>query len=200
MGDDFWPYGLERNRKTLETFLRYHHEQGLSKRLLTAGRAVRARGAGILQDLKAQRCRIPTVPLKLLPTPRPTRRSGHSLADHQGGANLNHHHGEGADHDHDHDFEGPLRRRRSIALGPGQRRAAQRGHRRRLGRHPGGVFQDPPAAHFGPAVHALRRAVARDAVPVADRVDALPERHLDRRPRRSARSSKMPTKLRPAPR
>jgi 4,5-dihydroxyphthalate decarboxylase len=34
MGDDFWPYGLEKNRKTLETFLRYHHEQGLSKRLL----------------------------------------------------------------------------------------------------------------------------------------------------------------------
>lgn len=35
MGDDYWPYGLERNRKTLETFLRYHFEQGLSKRLLT---------------------------------------------------------------------------------------------------------------------------------------------------------------------
>jgi len=33
---------------------------------------------------------------------------GHSLADHQGGANLDHYHGEGADHDHDHDFEGPL--------------------------------------------------------------------------------------------
>ncbi len=35
MGDDFWPYGLERNRKTLHTFLRYHFEQGLSKRLLS---------------------------------------------------------------------------------------------------------------------------------------------------------------------
>jgi 4,5-dihydroxyphthalate decarboxylase len=34
MGDDFWPYGLEKNRKTLETFLRYHFEQGLSPRLL----------------------------------------------------------------------------------------------------------------------------------------------------------------------
>ncbi len=32
MGDDLWPYGLEPNRKVLETFLRYHHEQGLSKR------------------------------------------------------------------------------------------------------------------------------------------------------------------------
>jgi 4,5-dihydroxyphthalate decarboxylase len=35
MGDDFWPYGLEKNRKSLETFLRYHFEQGLSRRLLT---------------------------------------------------------------------------------------------------------------------------------------------------------------------
>ena len=34
MGDDFWPYGLERNVKTLETFLKYHHACGLSKRLL----------------------------------------------------------------------------------------------------------------------------------------------------------------------
>ena len=36
MGDDLWPYGLAPNRKAIETFLRYHHEQGLSKRLLTA--------------------------------------------------------------------------------------------------------------------------------------------------------------------
>ncbi len=34
MGGDFWPYGLERNAHTLETFLRYSHEQGLAKRLL----------------------------------------------------------------------------------------------------------------------------------------------------------------------
>jgi 4,5-dihydroxyphthalate decarboxylase len=34
-GDDFWPYGLERNRDNLCTFLRYSHEQGLSPRLLT---------------------------------------------------------------------------------------------------------------------------------------------------------------------
>lgn len=32
MGEDYWPYGLEPNRKTLETFLRHHHEQGLSPR------------------------------------------------------------------------------------------------------------------------------------------------------------------------
>lgn len=35
MGDDFWPYGYQKNEKTLETFLRYHFEQGLSKKLLT---------------------------------------------------------------------------------------------------------------------------------------------------------------------
>ena len=34
MGEDYWPYGLERNQKTLETFLRYSFEQGLSKQLL----------------------------------------------------------------------------------------------------------------------------------------------------------------------
>jgi len=34
MGDDFWPYGLEPNRRTLATFLRYSHEQGLARQLL----------------------------------------------------------------------------------------------------------------------------------------------------------------------
>jgi 4,5-dihydroxyphthalate decarboxylase len=34
MGGDYWPYGFARNRATLATFLRYHHAQGLSKRLL----------------------------------------------------------------------------------------------------------------------------------------------------------------------
>lgn len=34
MGRDFWPYGYEANLNALRTFLRYHHEQGLSKRLL----------------------------------------------------------------------------------------------------------------------------------------------------------------------
>jgi 4,5-dihydroxyphthalate decarboxylase len=33
-GEDFWPYGLDANRKTLSTFLRYSHEQGLSGRCL----------------------------------------------------------------------------------------------------------------------------------------------------------------------
>jgi 4,5-dihydroxyphthalate decarboxylase len=34
MGDDFWPYGLSKNRDALATFLRYSHEQGLSRRRL----------------------------------------------------------------------------------------------------------------------------------------------------------------------
>ncbi len=34
MGDDWWAYGLEPNRHVLDTFLRYHHEQGLSPKRL----------------------------------------------------------------------------------------------------------------------------------------------------------------------
>jgi 4,5-dihydroxyphthalate decarboxylase len=34
MGADYWPYGIERNRANLDTFLRYSHEQGLSPRRL----------------------------------------------------------------------------------------------------------------------------------------------------------------------
>jgi 4,5-dihydroxyphthalate decarboxylase len=35
MGTDFWPYGVEPNRKALTTFLRHHHRQGLSAREVT---------------------------------------------------------------------------------------------------------------------------------------------------------------------
>jgi 4,5-dihydroxyphthalate decarboxylase len=34
MGEDFWAYGVEPNRTTLETFLRHHHAQGLSPRVM----------------------------------------------------------------------------------------------------------------------------------------------------------------------
>jgi 4,5-dihydroxyphthalate decarboxylase len=34
MGQDFWSYGLAANRKVLETFLRHHHAEGLSPRLI----------------------------------------------------------------------------------------------------------------------------------------------------------------------
>ena len=35
MGADFWPYGVAPNADTLATFLRYSHEQGLSRRRLS---------------------------------------------------------------------------------------------------------------------------------------------------------------------
>ncbi len=35
LGEDWWPYGLDANRTAVDTFLRYHHEQGLSARRLT---------------------------------------------------------------------------------------------------------------------------------------------------------------------
>lgn len=34
MGEDFWPYGIEANRQTLDRFLGYHYAQGLSSRRL----------------------------------------------------------------------------------------------------------------------------------------------------------------------
>lgn len=34
MGEDFWSYGLEANRHVLDYFLRHHHAQGLSSRLV----------------------------------------------------------------------------------------------------------------------------------------------------------------------
>ena len=34
MGDDFFPYGAEKNRRTLESFLAHAHSQGVTKRLL----------------------------------------------------------------------------------------------------------------------------------------------------------------------
>jgi 4,5-dihydroxyphthalate decarboxylase len=33
-GEDFWPYGIEPNRPTLEAFLRYAFEQGVAKKHL----------------------------------------------------------------------------------------------------------------------------------------------------------------------
>jgi 4,5-dihydroxyphthalate decarboxylase len=35
MGEDFWPYGLEPNRQTLERFLAQHYAEGLSSRLVS---------------------------------------------------------------------------------------------------------------------------------------------------------------------
>ncbi len=36
MGEDFWPYGVVKNKAALDAFLRYHFEQGLSPRKLSA--------------------------------------------------------------------------------------------------------------------------------------------------------------------
>jgi 4,5-dihydroxyphthalate decarboxylase len=33
-GRDFFPYGIEENRSTLELFLQYAHEQGVAHRLM----------------------------------------------------------------------------------------------------------------------------------------------------------------------
>jgi 4,5-dihydroxyphthalate decarboxylase len=35
MGENYWPYGIEPNRKALETLFRYSHEQGLAEKRLT---------------------------------------------------------------------------------------------------------------------------------------------------------------------
>ena len=34
MGENYWTYGVEENRKELETMVRYSHEQFLATRLL----------------------------------------------------------------------------------------------------------------------------------------------------------------------
>jgi 4,5-dihydroxyphthalate decarboxylase len=34
-GADFWPYGIEPNRPTLEAFVQYAHEQGVCRRRVT---------------------------------------------------------------------------------------------------------------------------------------------------------------------
>jgi 4,5-dihydroxyphthalate decarboxylase len=33
-GEDFWPYGMDPNRRTLEPFLQYAYEQGIAQRHL----------------------------------------------------------------------------------------------------------------------------------------------------------------------
>ena len=35
LGADWWPYGIARNRAAIDAILRYHHEQGLTKRRFT---------------------------------------------------------------------------------------------------------------------------------------------------------------------
>jgi ABC-type nitrate/sulfonate/bicarbonate transport system substrate-binding protein len=35
LGEDWWPYGMQANRNAVDAILRYHHEQGLTRRRLT---------------------------------------------------------------------------------------------------------------------------------------------------------------------
>lgn len=35
MGENFWPYGIEANRKTLDALFQYSHEQGLANKRLS---------------------------------------------------------------------------------------------------------------------------------------------------------------------
>lgn len=35
LGRDIWPYGVQPNRKDIETLVRYAHEQGLAQKLQT---------------------------------------------------------------------------------------------------------------------------------------------------------------------
>ncbi len=35
LGDDWWPYGIKANRAAIDAVLRYHHEQGLTRRRFT---------------------------------------------------------------------------------------------------------------------------------------------------------------------
>jgi 4,5-dihydroxyphthalate decarboxylase len=37
LGDDWWPYGVSANRKSIDAVLRYNFEQGITKRRFTAG-------------------------------------------------------------------------------------------------------------------------------------------------------------------
>jgi 4,5-dihydroxyphthalate decarboxylase len=49
MGDNYWPYGIEPNRKTLETLFRYSHEQGLASRELTIEELFHPASLGLIE-------------------------------------------------------------------------------------------------------------------------------------------------------
>lgn len=35
LGQDWWPYGIDANRKAIEAILRYHYEQGITSKRFT---------------------------------------------------------------------------------------------------------------------------------------------------------------------
>ena len=86
MGEDFWSYGVSANRKTLEKFLRHHHAQGLSSRLVKLGGAVPSRHVRDLQAVDGQGRDIrvfsggATKELFAVLTPQFEAQSGHKVA------------------------------------------------------------------------------------------------------------------------
>ncbi len=50
MGKNYWTYGVEENRKELETMARYSHEQFLAKRLLDVDELF-AKGTHKIRDI-----------------------------------------------------------------------------------------------------------------------------------------------------
>jgi 4,5-dihydroxyphthalate decarboxylase len=50
MGDNYWPYGIEPNRKALEALLQYSHEQGLAKRMVTIEELFHASTLGLKEE------------------------------------------------------------------------------------------------------------------------------------------------------
>jgi 4,5-dihydroxyphthalate decarboxylase len=52
MGWDLWPYGIDPNRYVLESFLKHHHAQGLSSRVLGVDELFPSEHARKLRDLK----------------------------------------------------------------------------------------------------------------------------------------------------
>lgn len=58
MGDEFWPYGFDRNRNNLATFLRYHHELGAVPTHSRTRGTVRAGDDGGVQNIAGVRPRI----------------------------------------------------------------------------------------------------------------------------------------------
>ena len=41
LGEDWWPYGINANRKAIDAILRYHHEQGLTQHQIQDRRHLR---------------------------------------------------------------------------------------------------------------------------------------------------------------
>ena len=89
-------------------------------------------------------------------------------------------------------IDGPARRQSALAAGP--RLADQRRHRHRLGGHAGDLLAGRSAPDGRRPLQPLFRRQPRDAVPLAGRADALPERGAHRRRHARAPSSTRPTR------